>query len=113
MNLQSFEKALNASAADLRQTRVSNFVKNAKADADLLIQTKERTIRQMEDRLSSLLDLGEDNTMSIAKKVQNVNTNQLMSKIYQLSVDIELAKQDLEIMKKVNAQLFPEKEETK
>ena len=64
----------------------------------------------MEDKLSTLLDLGEDTTVSIAQKVQKVDTKQLMEEIYQLSVDIEYAKMDLEIMKKVNKQLFPEKQ---
>lgn len=109
MELQSFEKALNADAKTLRQSRVANFVENAKSDAILLIQQKERAIREMEDKLSNLLDLGEDTTISIAQKVQNVNTKDMMAQIYQLSVDIELARQDLEIMRKVHSQLFPEK----
>ena len=110
MELQSFEKALNADSKTLRQSRVANFVKNAESDATLLIQQKEREVREMEDRLSTLLDLGEDTTISIAQKVQKVDTKQLMEEIYQLSVDIEYAKMDLEIMKKVNKQLFPEKQ---
>lgn len=107
MDIKPFSVALNASAAELRKSRVANFVQNAKSDAELILKDKERSIRDMEDKLARLLDLGEDQTISIASKIKDIDTKEMMKEVYQLGVDIELERQDLKIMQDLFNSLFP------
>lgn len=110
MELQSFKKSLNASTKELKEVRVLNFVKEAKMNADLFIQEKEREIMEKESRLAQLLDLGESTTVSISQKLRDIDSKKLMAEVYQLTIDIDDAKRELKIMTETRDSLFPSDE---
>lgn len=105
--MKSFVESLNLEPKQLREERVKTFVENIESDAVVIRLDAKRQVNELNSKLSQLTDLGEDNTMSIASKLKNINTRNLMEEIYKTAVELRVAEQNLEVIDKAFNELFP------
>lgn len=105
MNLQ---KRLNVSTADLKEKRVSNFVDSAKSESESVIRAHEQKIRELENELENVMDLGDDTTLSIANRISKTNPLAFIRRIHELKLEIHDQKETLALIKATHDELFSE-----
>lgn len=105
---KSFFDSLNVSTSELKTQRVGNFIKNSKDYSNMLLSTKEMQVRQLENDFERTRDLGDDTTMSIASRISKADPKEVMTNLHKINVELQQARQELEWMKQLHAELYPE-----
>lgn len=107
---KSFLENLDIDSKELKTKRISNFVLDAQAHSETIIRTKEVELRNLENQLERVMDLGDDTTLSIANRVSKADPRETMVKIFKLKIEIKQVKEDLEVLRATHNELFPTKE---
>lgn len=107
---KSFLQNLDVDSKELKTKRISSFVADAEAHSQSIIAQKEMQLRELQNQLDKVMDLGDDTTLSIANRVSKANPMQTMATIHDLSIKIKTVEDDLKIMKETHESLFPKKE---
>ena len=106
--MKSFEKIIGANAADLRETRVKNTVRNAEAASRAMVEAQKQAFRDKQTKLADMLDLGATNTQDIATHLKGFDATKFVNELYPLAVQMAVDARTVTIMVNVHNSLFPE-----
>lgn len=104
--MKNIQELLNLSNNELKDVRTTNALKNIASISEQKIQNKIIEFRNKRMELDSIIDLGDDETTSIATKIRKINAADFVSSVYNYAEELVILARSINIAVSLHNQLF-------
>jgi hypothetical protein len=110
--LKSFKNLISVNEEDTKDLRIERANLDAAAFSSTHIEKLKQDFRKTLSEFEELLDLGDDNTTDIAKKIKSFNAETWCSSLYKTATLIVNKALAIQICVKLHNKLFPDEIKT-
>ena len=110
--LKSFKNLISVNEQDTKDLRVERANLDAAAYSSTHIEKLKQDFRKTLSEFEELMDLGDDNTQDIAKKLKSFNAETWVTSLYQKATLIVNKALAINICVKIHNKLFPDETKT-
>lgn len=108
MKFNTFKESLAKSTDEIKDLRIDRANLDAAAASSAYIEQLKQEFRRTQSSFEETLDLSDDNTTDLAKRIKDFNANDWIKKLYRTSLEIVNKSIAINCAVKLHNALFPD-----